>query len=55
MAEAICRPAPRCLPYAPRITTIYVKPDQIRDVIGSGGKNIRGITEATGCHHRHRG
>jgi len=34
--------------YAPRITTIYVKTDKIRDVIGSGGKNIRGITEATG-------
>ncbi|NLV24848.1 MAG: polyribonucleotide nucleotidyltransferase [Deltaproteobacteria bacterium] len=36
-------------PYAPRITTIYVKPDQVRTVIGTGGKNIRGIIEATGC------
>jgi polyribonucleotide nucleotidyltransferase len=35
-------------PFAPRITTIYVKTDKIRDVIGSGGKNIRGITDATG-------
>ena len=34
--------------YAPRITTIWVKTDKIRDVIGTGGKNIRGITEATG-------
>ena len=36
-------------PYAPRITTIHVKSDQVRTVIGSGGKNIRGIIEATGC------
>ena len=28
---------------------MYVKPDQVRTVIGSGGKNIRGIIEATGC------
>ena len=34
--------------FAPRITTIWVKIDKIRDVIGTGGKNIRGITEATG-------
>jgi polyribonucleotide nucleotidyltransferase len=34
--------------YAPRITTIWIKSDKIRDVIGTGGKNIRGITEATG-------
>ncbi|MBN1142436.1 MAG: polyribonucleotide nucleotidyltransferase, partial [Deltaproteobacteria bacterium] len=36
-------------PYAPRITTIFVKSDQVRTVIGTGGKNIRGIIEATGC------
>ena len=34
--------------HAPRILTIRVKPDRIRDVIGPGGKNIRGIVEATG-------
>ncbi|HMO02136.1 MAG TPA: polyribonucleotide nucleotidyltransferase [Oligoflexia bacterium] len=34
--------------YAPRITTIKVKPDQVRDVIGSGGKTIRWITETYG-------
>ncbi|GFO70241.1 polyribonucleotide nucleotidyltransferase [Geomonas limicola] len=34
--------------FAPRITTIWVKVDKIRDVIGSGGKNIRSVTEATG-------
>jgi polyribonucleotide nucleotidyltransferase len=36
-------------PYAPRITTIKVKSDQVRTVIGSGGKNVRGIIDATGC------
>ncbi len=49
MAEAISAPRPELSPYAPRITTIYVKPDQVRTVIGSGGKNVRGIIEATGC------
>ncbi len=49
MAKAIGAPRPELSPYAPRITTIYVKPDQVRTVIGSGGKNIRGIIEATGC------
>ncbi len=49
MAEAISAPKGDLSPYAPRITTIYVKPDQVRTVIGSGGKNIRGIIEATGC------
>jgi polyribonucleotide nucleotidyltransferase len=48
MAEALVKPRMEMSPYAPRITTIYVKTDKIRDVIGSGGKNIRGITEATG-------
>jgi polyribonucleotide nucleotidyltransferase len=48
MAESIAEPRKEMSPYAPRITTIYVKTDKIRDVIGSGGKNIRGITEATG-------
>ncbi len=49
MAEAISASRQDLSPYAPRITTIYVKPDQVRTVIGSGGKNIRGIIEATGC------
>ena len=34
--------------YAPRITTITVKQEKIRDVIGTGGKNIRGIISETG-------
>ncbi len=49
MAEAISAPREDLSPYAPRITTIQVKPDQVRTVIGSGGKNVRGIIEATGC------
>jgi polyribonucleotide nucleotidyltransferase len=49
MAKAIENPRGDLSPYAPRITTIRVKPDQVRTVIGSGGKNIRGIIEATGC------
>ena len=36
-------------PYAPRIFTMKIHPDKIRDVIGSGGKVIRSITEETGC------
>lgn len=34
--------------YAPRIISFKIKPERIRDVIGPGGKNIRGIVEATG-------
>ncbi|ROH90903.1 polyribonucleotide nucleotidyltransferase [Stagnimonas aquatica] len=35
-------------PWAPRITTIKIHPDKIREVIGKGGVTIRSITEATG-------
>ena len=48
MAETITATRPELSSYAPRITTIYVKTDKIRDVIGTGGKNIRNITETTG-------
>ncbi len=34
--------------FAPRILTIKVKPEKVREVIGSGGKTIKGIVEATG-------
>jgi polyribonucleotide nucleotidyltransferase len=34
--------------HAPRIITIRVKPEKIREIIGPGGKVIRGIIEATG-------
>jgi polyribonucleotide nucleotidyltransferase len=36
-------------PYAPRIITIKINPDKIRDVIGPGGKIIRSIVEETGA------
>jgi polyribonucleotide nucleotidyltransferase len=35
--------------WAPRITTLKVKPDQIRIIIGPGGKTIKGIIDQTGC------
>ena len=35
--------------YAPRLMTVKVHPDKIRDVIGKGGVTIRSITEETGC------
>jgi polyribonucleotide nucleotidyltransferase len=43
-------PAPRenLSPYAPRIYTMTIKPDKIREVIGPGGKVIRSIIERTG-------
>ena len=34
--------------HAPRIVTIHVRPEKIREIIGPGGKVIRGIIEATG-------
>jgi polyribonucleotide nucleotidyltransferase len=47
MDKTIAEPRPDISPHAPRIVTITIKPDRIRDVIGPGGKNIRGIQEAT--------
>ena len=49
MAAAIAQPRAELSTYAPRIVTIKINPDKIRDVIGSGGKVIRKITETTGC------
>jgi polyribonucleotide nucleotidyltransferase len=48
MAEALAAPREEMSPYAPRIHTLRVKPDQIREIIGPGGKTIRGITAQTG-------
>ena len=48
MAKSISAARGDLSTFAPRITTIWVKTDKIRDVIGSGGKNIRSVTEATG-------
>jgi polyribonucleotide nucleotidyltransferase len=49
MAEALPEPREDISPYAPRIITLMISPDKIRDVIGPGGKMIRSITEETGA------
>jgi polyribonucleotide nucleotidyltransferase len=49
MTAALERPRPNISPYAPRIFTMQIPRDRIRDVIGSGGKTIRSIIEETGC------
>jgi polyribonucleotide nucleotidyltransferase len=49
MATALEAPRPNISRYAPRIFTIQIPKDRIRDVIGSGGKTIRSIIEETGC------
>jgi polyribonucleotide nucleotidyltransferase len=49
MREALTEPRSDLSAYAPRITTIHINPDRIRDLIGPGGKNIKGIIEATGA------
>ncbi|MFN7824805.1 MAG: polyribonucleotide nucleotidyltransferase [Pseudobdellovibrionaceae bacterium] len=48
MEKVISTPRGQISEYAPRIETIKINPDKIREVIGSGGKVIRGITEQTG-------
>ena len=48
MAGTLSAPRENLSPYAPRIYTITIKPDKIRDVIGPGGKVIKGIVEQTG-------
>ena len=47
MLEAISEPRQEISPYAPTINTININPDKIRDVIGPGGKIIRGIQNET--------
>jgi polyribonucleotide nucleotidyltransferase len=49
MAKSITNARSDISKNAPRILTMTVKQDKIRDVIGSGGKVIRGIIESTGC------
>jgi polyribonucleotide nucleotidyltransferase len=46
--RTIPRPRPELSPYAPRITTITINPERIREVIGPGGKIINKITAETG-------
>jgi polyribonucleotide nucleotidyltransferase len=47
MAEVLPAPRPELSPYAPRIETIQIPVDRIRDVIGPGGKMIRQIVDET--------
>ncbi|MBI2879386.1 MAG: polyribonucleotide nucleotidyltransferase, partial [Candidatus Rokubacteria bacterium] len=48
MREAITAPRGELSPYAPRFVTIRIRPEKIREIIGPGGKIIRGIQEQTG-------
>jgi polyribonucleotide nucleotidyltransferase len=49
MSEAIAAPRAEPSEHAPRIISIKVPVDRIRDIIGPGGRVIRGIQEDTGC------
>jgi len=49
MGKVISAPSEEMSEYAPRITTIQVNPDKIRDIIGKGGATIKGLQEETGA------
>ncbi len=49
MAETIKEPRAQLAPHAPRFVTIKIRPEKIREIIGPGGKVIRGIQEKTGA------
>jgi len=49
MAEVLDKPRPEISKWAPRITTIKIRPERIKDVIGPGGKTVRDIINRTGC------
>jgi len=48
MERVMSQPRGEISQYAPRIETIKIKPDKVREVIGAGGKVIKGIIEETG-------
>jgi polyribonucleotide nucleotidyltransferase len=48
MRETIEKPRPELSPHAPRFVTIKIRTEKIREIIGPGGKVIRGIQEQTG-------
>jgi polyribonucleotide nucleotidyltransferase len=48
MAGTLDKPREILSPYAPRIWTLKIRPEKIREVIGPGGKVIKGIVEQTG-------
>jgi polyribonucleotide nucleotidyltransferase len=47
MQETLEEPRPQISPYAPKILTMQIKPDKIRDIIGPGGKVIRAMQSET--------
>ncbi len=49
MNATLSRPRTTLSPYAPRITTITIPTEKIRDLIGKGGSTIRGIVDTTGA------
>ncbi|OFX21846.1 MAG: polyribonucleotide nucleotidyltransferase [Anaeromyxobacter sp. RBG_16_69_14] len=49
MVKSLATPRTEISAYAPRITTIKIRPERIKDVIGPGGKVIKEITAQTGC------
>jgi polyribonucleotide nucleotidyltransferase len=49
MNKVISAPRSEMSEYAPRIITVHIDPEKIRDVIGKGGATIRAITEETGA------
>jgi polyribonucleotide nucleotidyltransferase len=49
MEQAVAAPRPELSQYAPRLYTIHIPKDRIRDIIGPGGKTIRSIIDETGC------
>lgn len=48
MEKVLAKPRPQLSPYAPRIVTLQINPEKIREVIGPGGKIINEIIEETG-------
>ncbi|GGD55089.1 polyribonucleotide nucleotidyltransferase [Pseudoxanthomonas indica] len=48
MANALTAPRSELSDFAPRLLTIKIHPDKIREVIGKGGATIQGITKETG-------
>ncbi len=50
MAAALAQPRAEMSEYAPRIITIKINPEKIRDVIGKGGSVIRALSEETGTN-----
>jgi polyribonucleotide nucleotidyltransferase len=49
MEEILPMPRPEVNEHAPKVVTLHIPKDKIRDIIGKGGATIRGIIEASGC------